>query len=101
MLILTRTVRFAVNPPERGESATRAGPNGYAGSPPIRGLGRHYELHVMCAGAPDATTGYLINIKDVDRAVRDGAIPIIAQACRERAGLDPACLMGEIGAAVA
>jgi 6-pyruvoyltetrahydropterin/6-carboxytetrahydropterin synthase len=100
MLTLTRTVRFAVNPPERGESATRVGPNGYAGSPPVRGLGRHYELQVTCAGTPDATTGYLINIKDVDRAVRTHAIPLITRACHERAGVDPACLMGEITAAV-
>jgi 6-pyruvoyltetrahydropterin/6-carboxytetrahydropterin synthase len=100
MLLLTRTVRFAVNPPELGEAATRAGPNGYAGSPPIRGLGRHYELEVTCAGETDATTGYLLNIKDVDRAVRDHAVPLITKACHERPALDPACLIGEVAAAV-
>jgi 6-pyruvoyltetrahydropterin/6-carboxytetrahydropterin synthase len=101
MLILTRTVRFAVNPPELGPIATLGGPNGYAGSPPVRGLGRHYELSVTCAGEPDPVTGYLINIKDVDGAVREQAVPLITRACAERAGTDPADLMGEILGAVA
>src|SRR3954452_19742566 len=100
MLLLTRTVRFAVPPPDLGEAAPRAGPNGYAGSPPVRGLGRHYEVQVTCAGDPDPITGYLINIKEVDRAVRDGAVPVITRACRERAGLEPARLMGEITSSV-
>jgi 6-pyruvoyltetrahydropterin/6-carboxytetrahydropterin synthase len=101
MVILSRTVRFAVNPPQLGDAATRTGPNGYAGSPPIRGLGRHYELQVTSIGQADATTGYLLNIKDVDKAARDAAIPIIARACHETPTADPASLMPAITGALA
>lgn len=100
MLTLTRTVRFAVNPPELGPSATAPGPNGYAGSPPVRGLGRHYELEVRCAGEIDPATGYLLNIKDIDRAVRTGAVPLIARACAETPAADPASLFPGIYRAI-
>ncbi|MEX2217327.1 MAG: 6-carboxytetrahydropterin synthase [Phycisphaerales bacterium] len=96
MLTLTRTVRFAVNPPRLGPAATREGPNGYAGSPPVRGLGRHYEIDVVCGGGVDPVTGYLVNIKDIDRAVHATAVPLIARACAERPDADPADLLPEI-----
>ena len=47
----------------------------------MQGLGRHYELDVACVGDIDATTSYLIDIKTVDKAVRDKALPIIQRAC--------------------
>ena len=75
---LTRTVRLAINPPGEGPGSD---PNGYAASPSMRGLGRHYELVVACAGEIDPTTSYLIDIKTVDKAVRDKALPIIQRAC--------------------
>jgi 6-pyruvoyltetrahydropterin/6-carboxytetrahydropterin synthase len=96
VLILTRTVRFAVNPPELGPTATARGPNGYAGSPPVRGLGRHYELEVQCAGEIDPATGYLLNIKDIDEAVRPAAVPLLSRACAEAPAADPASLVPAI-----
>ncbi|HRQ72324.1 MAG TPA: 6-carboxytetrahydropterin synthase [Phycisphaerales bacterium] len=89
MVELCRTVRFSVNP--AGDDAP--GPNRYAGSPPMRGLGRHYELDVACVGEPDAESGYLLNVKDFDAAVRRAAVPIIARACRERPETDPGALL--------
>lgn len=80
MVRLTRTVRFAVNP---GHPGGGDDPNGYAGSPAIRGLGRHYEIEVACAGEPDPSTGYLIDIKDIDRAVRTVLVPAIERACEQ------------------
>ncbi len=71
----------------------------------MRGLGRHYELSVGCRCEPDPVLGYEVNIKDVDRAVRDGAIPMIASACAGEGtggagGADePAKLLGAILAA--
>jgi 6-pyruvoyltetrahydropterin/6-carboxytetrahydropterin synthase len=47
----------------------------------MQGLGRHYELDVACVGDIDPTTSYLIDIKTVDKAVRDKALPIIQRAC--------------------
>jgi 6-pyruvoyltetrahydropterin/6-carboxytetrahydropterin synthase len=96
MLMLTRTVRFAVNPPECGPDANADGRNGYAGSPPLRGLGRYFELSVTCAGQADPVTGYLVNIKDIDSAVRERAIPLVRRACAERPAADPADVLAEI-----
>jgi 6-pyruvoyltetrahydropterin/6-carboxytetrahydropterin synthase len=97
MATLTRTVRFAINAPQRRGGT--AGRNGYAGSPPMRGLGRHYALEVRCRGAVDATTGYLINIKDIDQAVRRDAVPIITRMCDEDPAADPSlALPGILGA---
>lgn len=91
---LERTVRFAINPGDRTDalSAERS-INGFAGSPPVRGLGRHYEMTVLCRGEPDTGSGYLLNIKAVDVCVREGVVPLIAQACLERPETDPGTLM--------
>lgn len=93
MLELLRTVRFSVNP---DRSAPIRGDNGYAGVPPMRGLGRHYELTVACGGDADPATGYFINIKDIDRAVRTGAIPVLTAACAERPDAEPGTLLPEL-----
>jgi 6-pyruvoyltetrahydropterin/6-carboxytetrahydropterin synthase len=90
---LTRTVRFCVNPVSAGQ---RSGANGYGGKPAMEGLGRYYELDVRCLGEPDPRTGYLVNIKDIDAAARDAAIPVIERACRERPGTHPATLLPEL-----
>lgn len=95
MHVLSRTVRFAVNdavagPAPAGES------NGFAGSPSMHGLGRHYELDVRVAGEPDPVTGYLLDIKAIDRAARVGAVPVIAEACRTSPGSDPCLLVARV-----
>lgn len=99
MVRLTRTVRFAVNA-GHVPGADDPGANTYAGSPPVRGLGAHYELDVTCAGEPDARTGYVISIWDVDAAVRRMAVPLIARAARERPEADPAGVLGNIVASL-
>jgi len=78
MIELTRTVRFTL----RGDGVLDTNlpvHNGFAGWPPAAGLGRYYELHVTCAGQPDPQTGYFINIKLIDRAVRENALPLISR----------------------
>jgi len=62
----------------------------------MRGLGRHYELTVRCRGEVDARTGYLIDIKVIDRLVRESVIPFIAMACRDRPSIDASELMPEL-----
>jgi len=83
MVILTRTVRFCINPPQPGvdPASPVSGSNGYASIPAMRGLGRHYELDVRCRGMAHPLTGYFINIKEIDAAVRQHALGIIAAAC--------------------
>lgn len=46
-------------------------------------MGSHYELRVRCRGEPDPRTGYFLNIKHIDEAVRSEAIPIIEAASRD------------------
>ncbi len=92
MYLLSRTVRFAINP----VPGSAPGPNGYAGNPSARGLARHYELVVNCSGQLGPRTGYLINIKDIDRAVRASTLPILQAACDSRPNLEPGELLPEI-----
>jgi 6-pyruvoyltetrahydropterin/6-carboxytetrahydropterin synthase len=97
MVELTRTVRFSVN----DGTASLSGPslNSFAADPSMTGLGRHYELELRCRGEVDPATGYCINIKDIDRAVRSKAIPIIAAACARGPCQHPANVLQEaIGA---
>lgn len=96
MVRLSRRVRFSLNPPgEAGAAhaeALEAG-NGFGGTPAMRGLGRHYELDVTCSGEVDPRTGYLVNIKDIDDAVRTRVVPLINRACLESPWADPAELL--------
>lgn len=93
---LSRTVRFAISlagdAPSGLDPADRD-PNGYAGVPAFRGFAAHYELDVACTGEPDPVTGYLISIADIDRAVREQAVPRITDALRQHPGSHPAGLL--------
>lgn len=93
MIRLSRTVRFAVNPVEAPPQPVR---NGFAGWPAARGLARQYELVVHAAGTVDQRIGFFINIQDIDRIVREHAIPLIERACRERPATEPVELMGAL-----
>jgi 6-pyruvoyltetrahydropterin/6-carboxytetrahydropterin synthase len=77
MLELSRTVRFCLNDPP-GDPPPRD--NTFAAWPSMRGLGRYYELAVTCLGEADPKTGYFINIKHIDRAVHERAMPCMQRA---------------------
>ncbi|MFA6044397.1 MAG: 6-carboxytetrahydropterin synthase [Phycisphaerales bacterium] len=74
MVSLTRTVRFALG------SAEQEGTNGYAGKPAMTGFGSHCELTIRCTGELDLNVGYLIDIQEIDRAVRDVVLPRLQRA---------------------
>lgn len=95
MVTLRRTVRFAINPDGSSE-----GSNGDGGVPAPSGLARYSELEIACQGDPDADSGYLVNIKAIDRAVRERAIPIVARACRQTPEADPVTLLSALADAV-
>ncbi|MEM8757469.1 MAG: 6-carboxytetrahydropterin synthase [Planctomycetota bacterium] len=97
---LSRTVRFTVSNAE-GDRGTASRTNGFGGTPAMRGLGAYYELRVVCTGPPDPQTGYLVNIKAIDLAVRETAIPRIEQIFRQAPGTDPGTVLPEIAAAIA
>lgn len=83
MVELTRQVRFFLNGPDPrlayDPSASSKAVNGFSAWPAARGLGRYYQLEVRCAGQADPTTGYFINIKQIDQAVRDTILPFLEQ----------------------
>jgi 6-pyruvoyltetrahydropterin/6-carboxytetrahydropterin synthase len=94
MISLTRTVRFSIPLGERASDALRSPRhNTYGGWPSMTGLGAYYELHVRCAGEPDPVTGYLMNIAEIDAAVREVAIPVIDAALRKHPGREPAVIL--------
>ena len=90
MLELTRCVRFCVNDATKGTPEWGDPLNTFAAYPSMRGMGRYYELEVRCRGTPSESTGYFLNIKQIDQAVRSAGIPVIERACRERPWMDPA-----------
>ncbi|MEM9064662.1 MAG: 6-carboxytetrahydropterin synthase [Planctomycetota bacterium] len=95
---LERTVRFFINPrPDRSPLAS----SGFAGNPGPDGLARYYEIDAACSGTPDPTTGYLVNIKTVDQAVRSTAVPMLERAATESPTADPAELLEPLARAVA
>lgn len=64
------------------------------------GLGSYYEIQVTCQGQPDRGTGYVADIKAVDRAVRDHAISRIAEAFSTVPQPEPARILRQIAGAV-
>ena len=80
MVDLSRTVRFCLNgsPAATADGGSGGGRhNTFAAWPAMRGLGRYYELHVTCRGEVDPVTGYFMNIKVIDEAVRDHVLPYL------------------------
>ena len=81
MFQLSREIRFVVDP-SPGHKVPAEGRNGHAGKPPISRVGQpFFRLVITLLGAPQADTGYLLNIKTIDEAVRDRAVPLIRAAC--------------------
>jgi 6-pyruvoyltetrahydropterin/6-carboxytetrahydropterin synthase len=70
---LTRQVRFSINPflPEDNE-----GFSSFASNPVEEGLSVFLELSVELAGEVDSATGFVLNVTDIDKAVRRFVIPI-------------------------
>lgn len=104
---LTRVVRFCAFPTEELERRALSAPrlNSFAAWPAMIGLGAYMELGVTCTGPAHHDTGYVVNISDVDAAVRMEAIPLVGKQLRERPDRNPAellpVLLERIGAALA
>ncbi|HPU32008.1 MAG TPA: 6-carboxytetrahydropterin synthase [Phycisphaerae bacterium] len=85
---LTREIRFSV-----GESPDLPVTNSWAGWPTATGVRPYLVLRVAVEGRPDERTGYLVNIRDLDRLLRERTIPLVN---RLYAATDPpASLTGE------
>lgn len=99
MVELRRTVR--ANLGGGHPSQLPPGVNGHAGQPAMRGLGTYYEFDVCCQGEPDPATGYLVNIKHIDQAVRAVILPRVHHELITSTASEPAALLPELAAALA
>jgi 6-pyruvoyltetrahydropterin/6-carboxytetrahydropterin synthase len=81
---LTREVRFAVNHAPDDQLASRP-PNSFGGYPALTGAGQYFALQVTLAGELEPRTSYLLNIKQVDEAVRGKVIPFVTELIRASA----------------
>ncbi|MHC4619192.1 MAG: 6-pyruvoyl trahydropterin synthase family protein [Planctomycetota bacterium] len=77
---LARLVRFSVNPFLAEENM---GCNSYASKPAGEGLSIFFELCVELTGAVEPATGFVVNVLDIDRAVRDFVVPAFAVRIKE------------------
>lgn len=80
---LSRSVRFSVNPflPQDAE-----GSNSYASRPAGEGLAIFFELCVELSGEIEPSTGFVVNVTDIDRKVREVVVPIFSQRLRDSFG---------------
>lgn len=86
--MLSRTVRFCVNP-----DGSTAGTNGYGARPAMRGFGRYYEITFSLTGIPDPDTGYIVGIQEIDAAARASVIPEIGRLISESPTTEPAAAL--------
>ncbi len=76
---LSRHVRFSVNPFLQKDNS---GFNSFASEPPGEGLSIFFELCVELAGEVEPATGFVANVIDVDKSVREYVVPIFAERIR-------------------
>lgn len=73
---LARQIRFQIDPFGRHESA---GWNSYAGKPITEGVGLYLALWVHLKSKVDPDTGFVVNVSEIDAAVREWVIPYYQQ----------------------
>ena len=73
---LTRQVRFSINPFLQTEVE---GANPYASRPAGEGLSIFFELSVGLTGSLDRSTGFVMNVLDIDETVRKYVVPLFAK----------------------
>jgi len=76
---LARKVRFSINPFLPKDSA---GFNSFSSKPAGEGLSIFFELSVMLVGEVEAATGFVANVIDIDKNVREYVVPIFAKRVR-------------------
>jgi len=81
MVRLTRQVRFSIDP---FGPFSQAGANGYASVPSGEGLSVFLALTVEVVGPVDPDTGFVVNVVQIDRQVRQYVVPLLAGRIRER-----------------
>ena len=95
---LVRKVRFSVDPFTDNSSL---GANSYASRPCAQGVALFFELTVGLVGEAKENTGFVLNVKDVDDAVREFAVPIFDQYISGRYKLAESITIPELAALLA
>ena len=76
---LARQVRFSINP---FLSEQIQGANSFASKPAGEGLAIFLELSVELSGDIEPSTGFVVNVTDIDKSVRQFVVPIFAERIR-------------------
>ncbi len=74
-LTLCRELRFSLS----GGELSAIESNNFAGNPPMRGLVPFCTLQARITGAVDPATGMLMNIRELDRILRQTAVPALVR----------------------
>jgi 6-pyruvoyltetrahydropterin/6-carboxytetrahydropterin synthase len=80
MHTLGRQVRFSINPFLPADSE---GFNAFASKPTGKGLSIFLELCLELVGEVEPSTGFVVNVAEIDKNVRRFTVPIFAQRIRE------------------
>jgi len=75
-----RQVRFSINPFLPKDSS---GYNSFASKPAGEGLSLFFELSVEVTGEVEPSTGFVVNVVDIDKKVREFVVPLFAKRIRE------------------
>lgn len=78
---LSRQIRFSVNP---FLDETETGSNSYASKPSGQGLAIYFALWVELAATVDPDTGFVVNVVEIDKAVRRTSVGVISDFIKER-----------------
>jgi 6-pyruvoyltetrahydropterin/6-carboxytetrahydropterin synthase len=79
MHTLARRVRFSINPFLSQDSI---GFNSFSSKPAGEGLSIFLELSVELTGVVEPSTGFVVNVSDIDLSVRQFVVPIFAERIR-------------------
>ena len=77
---LTRHVRFSINP---FLSQDNEGSNSFVSKPAGEGLSIFFELSVELAGEVEPATGFVVNVANIDKDVREHVVPIFAERIKQ------------------
>ena len=80
MHTLSRQVRFSLDPFSDRQTQ---GFNSYASRPCGEGMGLYFSLWADLASELDPDTGFVVNVSQIDEAVRAGVVPLFAEMVQE------------------
>lgn len=83
-----------------GEPGDTHSPNGHGGVPPMEALAPFVTVRVTLEGPIDPQSAYVRNIKDIDDAVRDVALPRVREAINRPLAPLVLTLLDDLGAAL-